>query len=379
MGNVGRIAIVLGVVALAWFLRARAVEQLPIDFDEDDYLGAAQEMAVVIRAGEWGDLMELNLRPEHPQLAKLAYGIAISGLPPAEKIPNRPYMPQPATALPQPLLDTARYAAALFGTLEVLLLAILNPLAAFFLAIHTWTIKYTSQVMLEALPSFTSAAAVMSYERSRAYDSKPGWLWLMLSAVFLGLTAVAKYMYALVGIAILIHWAWMVFRRQNNGIGKRLLRWLGQALVWGLLSLLLFFLVNPYVWPHPVDRLFQSIFDLSGFTQSTVVQDAALPVWQPFVWLSQSVPWHPGVFLLPLDLLIFLLAILGLRRLWRDWLLYAIWLFTAFLFLLVWPTKWPQYVLVLTFPLCLSAALGFTAVIWEPVRSRWERKRQQPA
>jgi hypothetical protein len=378
MGKVGRIAVVFTVVALAWLLRVRAAQMLPIDYDEDDYLRAAQDMAEVIRAGEWGDLRELNLRPVHPPLAKLAFGLAIAGLPPAEKVPDRWDMPVQAASLPQPHLDWARYSAAIFGTLEVLLLAILNPLAAFFLAIHTWTIKYTSQVMLEALPAFTSAAAVMSYERSRVYGLKPGWMWLLLSAVFLGLTAAAKYVYALVGIAILIHWAWM-FIGGTTGKGRRLLRWLGQALLWGLLSLLLFFLVNPYLWPDPVNRLADSIFFNVLFSQSTHVQEAGLPPWQSLVWLSQSVPWHPGVFLLPLDLLIFILAILGLRRLWREWPLYAIWLFTAFVFLFLWPTKWPQYVLVLTFPLCLSAALGFTPVIWEPVRSWWERRRQQPA
>jgi hypothetical protein len=374
MGKVGRTAVILGIVALAWLLRARAVQMLPVDYDEDDYLRAAQDMAEVIRAGEWGDLRELNLRPVHPPLAKLMFGLAIARLPPVEKVPDRPYLPGPAASLPQPHLDVARYSAALLGTLEVLLLAILNPLGAFFLAIHTWTIKYTSQVMLEALPAFTSAAAVMSYERARICDvSERKWGWLLLSAVFLGLTAAAKYVYALAGIAILIHWAWVCISG-TSGRGRRLLRWLGQALAWGLLSIALFFLFNPYLWPDPVNRLADSIFGNVLFSRSTYVQEAGLPPYQAFIWLIQSVPWHPGVFLLPLDFLIFVLTILGLRRLWRDWLLYAIWLFTAFVFLFLWPTKWPQYVLVLTFPLCLSAALGFTAVIWEPLRSWWERR-----
>jgi len=37
-----RVVIVLGIVWIAWSLRMRAVALLPIDYDEDDYLRAAQ-------------------------------------------------------------------------------------------------------------------------------------------------------------------------------------------------------------------------------------------------------------------------------------------------------------------------------------------------
>lgn len=62
------------------------------------------------------------------------------------------------------------------------------------------------------------------------------------------------------------------------------------------------------------------------------------------------------------DLFIAAFALVGLRELWCKRPLYAIWLLVAFIFLLLWPTKWPQYVLTLTFPLSLSVALGVTAV-----------------
>ena len=42
-------------------------------------------------------------------------------------------------------------------------------------------------------------------------------------------------------------------------------------------------------------------------------------------------------------------------------------------FLFLWPTKWPQYILILTVPLSLVAAAGFQARIWEPFR-RWIRR-----
>ena len=367
---------IIAVVLLAWTLRIRAVEQLPIDFDEDDYLRAAQEMATAVQAGDWGAITDLNYRPEHPPLAKLSYGLAIAPLPPAEEIPDRPTTAPPASTLPQPHLETARRVAAFFGTLEVLLLALLNPLAGFFLAIHTWTIKYNSQVMLEALPAFTSAVAVVAYDRSRVYKTGRGWGWVLLSALFLGLTAAAKYLYALVGIAILIHWFWFTFRDEEKRNGRILFNWLSKAAVWGGISLLIFLLANPYLWPDPIGRLLDSVLYHGAYSQSTAVQDTGWPVWQPLVWLLGSVPWHPGVFVFLLDLFIMAFALIGLRPLWQKRPLYAIWLFTVFVFLLIWPTKWPQYVLTLTFPLSLAAALGFTAVIWNPLRKWWQNIQQ---
>ena len=36
----------------------------------------------------------------------------------------------------------------------------------------------------------------------------------------------------------------------------------------------------------------------------------------------------------------------------------------------IWSTKWPQYILTLTVPICLAAAEGFLGRLWEPLM-RW--------
>jgi arabinogalactan oligomer/maltooligosaccharide transport system permease protein len=59
--------------------------------------------------------------------------------------------------------------------------------------------------------------------------------------------------------------------------------------------------------------------------------------------------------------------------LWQRKRLYAIWLIVALAFLLVWPTKWPQYILVLTVPLALAAAEGFRVRVWSPLQA-WFRQ-----
>jgi ABC-type sugar transport system permease subunit len=372
-----RITAVAIVTAFALGLRLRAVDLLPIDYDEDDYLRAGQQVADAIREGNWSALTGLNYRPEHPPLAKLVYGAVLAGLPQVGEVPERPTTAGPASSLPEPHLQVARVAAAAAGALTALALALVSPLAGLFLGIHTFTIKYTSQVMLEALPALTSAVAVLAYARS-----KRRWnIWLVFSAVALGLTASGKYLYCVVGLVIVIHWL-------GEGAGQaRLATFRHRAYslaglaptmaVWGVLALAVFFATDPYLWPAPVERLRESVFYHSQYTQSDAVQQAGLPAWQPLVWVFQSVPWHPGVFIVALDGLVALLALMGLKRLWQRNTLYVIWLAVALVFLFVWPTKWPQYILVLTVPLSLAAAEGFRAVVWEPLLGWVQRVRSE--
>jgi arabinogalactan oligomer/maltooligosaccharide transport system permease protein len=127
---------------------------------------------------------------------------------------------------------------------------------------------------------------------------------------------------------------------------------------WVALALVAFVAADPYLWPDPIGRLASSLAYHGGYATSDAVQDTGWPMWQPLVWLAGSVPWHPsGTFLVTLDLLVSALALVGVRDLWRRHRVHALWLGIAFLFLVVWPTKWPQYVLVLSAPLCLAAGL----------------------
>jgi ABC-type sugar transport system permease subunit len=364
--------VILIVTLIALGLRLRAVDLLPIDYDEDDYLRAGQQYAAAIQEGDWGALTQLNYRPEHPPLTKLVYGAALAGLPQVDEVPERPTTAGPAHSLPEPHLRVARTTAAVSGALEVLAVALISPLAGLFLAVHSFTIKYTSQVMLEALPSLISAVAVLAYARSKRRWNG----WLALSAVALGLTASSKYMYAIAGVAIVIHWLWETGREapQNGTLVRRL----QPVVIWAVLALVVFFASDPYLWPAPVERLSESVFYHGEYTQSDAVQRAGFPMWQPLVWLAQSVPWHPGVFVVSLDILITVLALWGLKRLWQKRPVFAVWLVVALVFLFLWPTKWPQYVLVLTVPLSLAAAEGFQATVWEPLAGWLHRLRSGP-
>ncbi len=368
-------AVVVTLIALS--ARLTAVDQLPIDYDEDDYMRAGQIYATGLQNGDWSVFTRENYRTEHPPLTKIVNGLIMAGLPPAPEIPDRPTTADPASSLPQPHLTDVRTSHAIFGTLEVFVLSLINPLAGLLLAVHTWTIKYTSQVMLEALPALTSLLAVVFYlqsRRNRARTARPAPGWLLLSAVMLGLTAASKYPYTMVGVAVLIHWLWDTWPGRSDEDNRSTWQWLRPIVLWGLVALIVFFLADPYLWPDPINRLRDSIGYHGRYaTTATEVEEANFPIWQQLVWLAQSVPWSSNVFPVQLDVFILLFAILGLKRLWQKHRVFALWLIILFVFLLFWPTKWPQYVLMLTAPLALSAIEGLRTVVWEPF-SHWVRR-----
>ncbi len=370
-----RLLAIVTVIALALTLRLRAVELLPIDYDEDDYLAAAQRYATAFRRGDWQFIMNYDFNYEHPPLTKMVYGLAILPLPDAPYVAELPSSAAPAKSLPQPQFEIARLTSTALGWLEVAALAVFNPLAALFLGIDTWQIKYTTQVMLEALPSLASALTVLFYIKGRASAVRGRWNgWMLLSAMALGLTAASKYTYCLAGVAILVDWLWATFppeaRRRQVAAW---LRWLAPAVGWGIISFAVFVALDPRLWVDGIQRLKETVLFHAAYAESAHVQEAGYPVWQPLVWLGMSVPWHPGVFLVMVDWLITLLALAGLRRTWQKQRVMVLWLGIALGFLLVWNTKWPQYILTLTAPLAVAAAEGTMGAVVEPLW-RWLRR-----
>jgi ABC-type sugar transport system permease subunit len=159
--------------------------------------------------------------------------------------------------------------------------------------------------------------------------------------------------------------------------------WIGPVVVWTLVALAAFVAADPYLWPDPVGRLGASLTYHLGYAGSEAVTDTGWPSWQAIVWLAGSVPFHePGTFPVALDVVVTLLAAVGFRRLWARQRVMALWLVLALMFLLVWPTKWPQYLLLISAPLCAAAGHGTWIAILEPVRGRlaaWWLARSGPA
>ncbi|MBL8089701.1 MAG: ABC transporter permease subunit [Anaerolineales bacterium] len=364
-----RVIFIALVLFLAWNLRAHAVEKLNIDFDEDDYMRAGQEYTHLIRTSNWSGFLDTNYRPEHPPLAKIVIGLSLLSTPERDLIPDAPTTAQPNKNIPSDLIQPARTTNAIIGVLTVLLLTIINPVAGLALATHSLTIKYVSQVMLEAFPAFTSFVTVLAYLQFKKKEKKN---WLVVSAIFLGLTAASKYLYCIIGIAILIDWFLESKSKQSFKLFFR------QAFIWGFIAFAIFFVSNPYLWIDPIGRLQESIFYHAGYSSSAAeVENANFPFWQPFNWLFFTpMVWQRNAFLIAPDIWITFLAFIGLKHLWKRERVYVLWLGIALLFLLFWQTKWPQYIIILTVPLSLSAAEGITS-LWNQLLEWWKNRRVQ--
>jgi len=369
------ILFVLLATLVAFGLRTHAANTLSIDYDEDDYLRAGQEFAHLIRTSNWRGFLDTNYRPEHPQLAKIMFGLSIVGLPEEPLVADLPITADPAKTLPPNLLHAARGMSVLWGTITATLLALMNPLGGLLLAVHSFTIKYTSQIMLDGFASLMGTATAFTYYYSKRYTGKTKNKLLMTSAIFLGMSAASKYLHSAVGFAILIDW--FIVAKENNQTKK----FFQNALLWGGLSILIFFICNPFYWADPIKSIQTTLGAVSATTTNPNVERANYPVWQQLMHLSISVPrsWSRDGFLVHIDGLIFIFALLGIAKTWKKDRFIAIWLFVDIFLLLIWRTKWAQYILVATVPLSFVAAEGIKESgknIIEWWRSRLERRNE---
>jgi hypothetical protein len=369
-----RILMMVLVALLALATRLQAVQNLPIDIDEPAYLNASLGYAGFLRAADWKGLAWYDENAEHPPLAKLIYAAALLPLPPIDQIQEKDLVAGSPVSRSEARgwLLRGRTVSLVFGVMAAVLLAWVNPAAGFLLAVQTSAVRYTSQVVLEAFPALTSFLCIWAYGKwSRKPRQEKITLqnegWLVLSAVMLGLTAASKYMYCVAGLAVLLHLVWHG-RRQSWPI-KRLC---GLILAWGGLALLVFFVSDPYLWPRPLSRLLESVQYHFAFASSEHVARYQYPFWQPLIYLSRTAG-QASWYWLALDLPILLLAVLGLRRMWQEEPLYGLWLGVALIFLLVWRSKWPQYVMILIVPWCLAAGLGLRT-LWDWGMTRFKPK-----
>jgi hypothetical protein len=367
-----RVLMALLIAALALMLRWRAVERIKIHNDEVDYLKTALAYSDALRAGDLQGVINYDYNNEHPSLNKLVYGAALLTLEESDENPEPGEGKKPPDAPMGDYYRAARRAAAVLGAAGVFVLALVNPLAGLLWAIFAWQINYTSQLMLEALPSLSSLGAVVCYSLSKRQHKG----WLALSAACLGLTAASKYPYCAIGVAIGLDWLWETRPKQFNWSSLR--RWLTPLAVWGALAVVVFFAANPRLWLHTAGRLKASLVYWFHFTASEHVQRFGYPFYQPLVWLLVEKPTPKSAFPVSIDRWITLAGFIGFPWLWKQRRVFAVWLALALVMLLVWTTKWPQYVLILTAPLCLSAA-GLIEILFKTLLARIRPKKAPPA
>ena len=355
-----RVLIAAVVAFLALAARVHLANSGRIEYDEKDYARAAVQYATHIKSGDLGFIIQDDYNYEHPPLYKLIYSLALLPFDVQRPFILSTHPPVQKNSYFREVV-AMRWVSVGFGSLTVFLLALVNPWAGMFLAVHTYAIKYTSVIYLEALPSFAVLVSFMAFSVFlKRGPGKETFKWLVLSAAGLGIAAASKYMYALTGVVMVLYCGfWMIRER------RPVFRYLA---IWAFLSLLFFWVADPYLWVDPIQRLSASLKFNINFSQGPAVQYTAYPFWQPIQWLLKSMPQQPltrnpfflqpGDFWLSIDTWIFGLGVIGLPLMIKRHPDYFLWLVLGLGFLLVWGTKWPQYVLLVLPPLCLAAAEG---------------------
>jgi hypothetical protein len=339
--------IILVVVLTGLLLRIWAAWQLPVDFDEPIYLENGYQYAQLIQAGDVNGLINYSGTSEHPPLVKIVYSLTILLL--------------GKGVIWEQALFISRMVSVIFGTLAVLVVALMDPLAGGFLAIQTLAVKYTSQAYLEALPLFAGLMAIYLLK----FTSPTKRWWFFISAIALGITGAGKYSYFPIFFVILYLLIWEKRERLLN------------ILLYFAITAITFFIFDPYIWSDTFQCLVSSLSFHAQYSQGAHVQEVGYPWYQPIFWVSRSFAfvWHPEVFFyMGMDGIIFLLALPGIWLDWKPRRWVVIWIITSMLALLLWPTKWPQYTLVVIPAFCLAASTA-VKVAYEKLREQemyWE-------
>lgn len=359
-----RLPAILAVVAAAALVRWGAARDLPPDYDEYDYVRLGHRYAERMEPGRWHEIPEVTENAEHPPLVKLLYGAALrrAGAPEPDWKQVAVGKPMPVQA--RPAYQATRRLSATAGVAQVALAAAASPVGGLWLALDTYHVKYTAQAYLEGVAGLFALLAVLLFERSIRRRAPQGLLPevaapeagpLLLSAAALALATASKYPFGLVaGLAILPFLLWRTRERP------------GLRLAYAAVGLAVFVAADPYLWLHPVDRAWNSITYHFGYAVGDHVRKAGLPWWQPLAWLTSAAParWHQGVFpVASLDYAILVAAALSApAALARRPVLLA-WAAAGLAFLLAWPTKWPQYTVIVRPALAICAGLGVAALL----------------
>ena len=379
--NAVRTAITLLIVGIAAWLRVPALRDLPYDVDERVYYPLAQRYAYALENSDWATLRNPFDNAEHPALAKVLMGVALAVAPGAAP-QNAPGFAD--TSGVQPIgLGTARLVSLLASLLLTALLAWYIPLGGLVFAFSSWQIKYGVVAYLEALPSLLATAALVLLARwwqqtcpspsAESAAAKPNPRLIIGAALLVGATAAAKYPYALVAaptVGLCVLWRWH----------ERWGGWRGLLLVIGGVALG-FYLGNPFMWADPLGYGRETIAFHLRYSGNDLVSSQKFAPWSNLALLFKPMPYDPffpfSLFnQLKIEGVLTTLGLLGWPLLWRRSPPLGLWLTLSLLFLLLWPTKWAHYTLLVIPALSLSAGVLLTSVA-TTIRNRLTQKHRE--
>ncbi len=371
--RIGFYLLAILIAGFAGFLRWQAVMRLPVDYDELAYLPVAFRYQEMINGGRWSELIHFQETAEHPLFNKLLFAVDLSIRQPKEPDWNVLDVGRPIPTDAQSAFYGPRLISAVGGTLQVLVITLVNPIAGLLLALDTYHVKYSAQVYLEGVPGLMAVLAVFFFERGLPNKKPEGhqeppvlqWRWLLLSAATLAFAAAGKYLYGIVGFVLV---AFLILRTRS----------MRATALYCFATLCIFVAADPYLWPNPPMRLWDSLSYHWRYAHSEHVVSSAMPWYAQIVYLLQSAPtsWHPAVFYTGVvDLIILPLSLVGLPRTWKERPIWVAWMGFGLLLLLLWPTKWPQYTLLVLPPISVCAGIGIERIgrrLWS--KSRFYKK-----
>jgi len=378
--NIFLVGFIIGIVILAYSVREYTLKNLIADFDEPFYTNLSLDYANLIREKDIKGIASYYKNYEHPSLVKILYGFVLTSQEPIEKLYKKDLdMLKPISVDGRAFMFSVRRTSAIFGTLTVFFTSLFNPIAGLFLGINTTAVHYTSIYYFESMATFFASMSVFSYlkwKKERIFSDNNKRIvvkediWLLFSSAALGLTAASKYIYAIVGVIIIVDYFIDLLKCRRLLIPK-----LFHLSIWGIGSIMIFFVFNPMIWINPIDKVIESIMFHFDYSKSDDVTKYDYPFWQPFVWLLGPQERYKTAIPIRLDVLILFFSALGLPSLYRKWRPMFIWLIVGLLFLLIWDTKWPQYIMLITTPLCFSAGEAVNNFIVNPIFQRYSKRK----
>lgn len=360
----------VGLSVFLVLIRCFSMFNFPVDWDERTYSRAALRYAEKILALQFDEIPNVDYNYEHPALIKLAYSVPIvlDGHRSFERIgiPANPH-----AAVSGEIHVSYRAVSAFFNLLLAqFLIYLIHPLAGFYFMIHSIMAEFGSTVRLESIPAlFAFLSVYCAWEALRKIEGAEdeaeafdGSRWL-LSALFLGITAAAKLIHCVVAVAIGVIWIRAMIRGPK--IRGKLLR---MTFVYALIVIAGFFVFNPSSYYDPIGTVKGMVEFHLNFQGNMAGHQ---PWYQPLVWITRSVPiaWpgngvlnpvqeNPFGFVFIADEVIFILALLGLRPMFRRNIICLLWLVFGVTFMFFWGTKGQQYAATVTVPICIAAMYG---------------------
>ncbi len=351
------VVLIVVVYVVSISIKLYAEQYIPVDHDEPTYLKSSIDLGECVLEGNLSCLTSYEYNIEHPYLVKIIYGLAI-------KLSN--------TSDP---LETARYTNIYLSSLVAPILTILSPFAGIIYACEPLSIKYGSEVYLDSIASlFTLASIALLWSRVNGRR-------VYFSALLAGAALASKYtsLFALASIPLyLLLKSFIDVRRGSGEYRVRMLfkkRMLIYTVIWIIATALCFYILNPSVWLDPYKpltetRLYKSLVYHRGYSEKVLIE-THYPPYQQFLWITTSSAreWHSRAFIVDSGLVLLILGYLGLPLTVFRKPLVALWITIYTLFLILWPVKWPQYLLLLTIPLSLSSSILIIEIVRATVKT----------